>query len=407
MSAAHELVALDVDGEPVLTELVSAGAPAASARLLVVVLPGNPGAALFYATFVEAVAAAGAGAGARVVCVGHASHHALTASPRALSLAQQVAHKLAFLEAALAAAPPGRLRLALVGHSVGAWIALEAAASPRLPRGCVAAVAALFPTLVNIGASPRGRQLAPLFTAPGVFLVSSLAWLVRAALPRALLERAAAALVGGARAAATAAGLAHAHVATATLVLARHEMAEITDVRAATAAAARALGARLLCYFAPKDHWNSQGDSALVKALFPAACVEVDSDGHTHSFVLSERSVQAMAARTWTHIEAALGEQGDVVPWGSHGHERYGRASFWRMVCPPALDRIPAQGLLPVGAGCGPHQWWTSQCPAAPPLGGRRVQVDRSLLLQRYEHGNAGPLPPEPAGADGQFGLDV
>jgi len=305
----HELVALDVNGDAVLTELVSAGAPARSARVLIAVLPGNPGAALFYAPFVAALAAhaarAGAGASVRVVCCGHASHTALTASPRALSLSGQVAHKLAFLEAELAAAPAG-LRVVLVGHSVGAYMALQAAGSPRLPRGCVAAAALLTPTLLDIGRSPRGRALAPLFTGLGVFGLGALAFLVRALVPRALLLRAAAAVVG-ARAAAAAAGLVHAHVAAATLVLARHEMAEIGgDLGEAALAAARALGPRVFAFFAEGDHWNSEGDVARVSALLPRARVEVDSE-HSHSFVLNAGSVEAIAARTWAHADEALG----------------------------------------------------------------------------------------------------
>jgi dienelactone hydrolase len=315
-ATTHEVAALSVAGvaEPVLTELVSAGAPMHAARVLVCVLPGNPGAAGFYETFVARIAAAAAAAaaaspsaaarGVRVACVGHASHHALSASPRALSLAQQVAHKEAFLLTALAAAPPG-LRLVLVGHSVGAHMAVEAAASPRLPRGSVAGVAALFPTLLDIALTKRGRQLAPLFSLLGTFLVSSLAWLLRALTPRALLRRVASGFVG-ARAGATAVGLVHAHVAAAALVLARHEMAEITDVGGGARAAARALGSRLFCYFAPDDHWNRAGDAARVAELFPRAEVVLDAEGHSHSFVLRDASVNAMAAHVWRFVERTL-----------------------------------------------------------------------------------------------------
>ena len=313
-TTSHEVAALSVAGvaEPVLTELVSAGAPMHAARVLVCVLPGNPGAAGFYESFVTRIAAAAAAAaapsaaarGVRVTCVGHASHHALSASPRALSLVQQVAHKEAFLLAALAAAPPG-LRLVLVGHSVGAHMAVEAAASLQLPRGSVAGVAALFPTLLDIALTKRGRQLAPLFSLLGTFLVSSLAWLLRALTPRALLRRVASGVVG-ARAGATAVGLVHAHVAAAALVLARHEMAEIADVGGGARSAARALGSRLFCYFAPDDSWNRPGDAARVSELFPRAEVVLDTEGHSHSFVLRDASVDAMAARVWRFAERAL-----------------------------------------------------------------------------------------------------
>ena len=318
----HSLTSLMVDGEDLLTEVVSAGAPARSARALVLVFPGNPGAPAFYATFVAALAARGAARGVRVACVGHASHSALTASARGLDLRAQLAHKLAFVRLALRESPAAARRgaLVLVGHSVGAYMALEAAAElgvrpgpgpgPGATAGAIAGVAALFPTLEHIGETPRGRALAPLFTAPGLALVALLAWLLRRLAPEVLLRWFAGACVlprgAGARAAAAAADLVHEHVARNALLLARHEMREIGAMRAAARSAARALGSRLLCYFAPGDGWNREGDAERTRAMFPLGRVVLCSGGHTHSFVMRPESVEAMAAEAWAAADRAL-----------------------------------------------------------------------------------------------------
>lgn len=93
------------------------------AGLSVVVIPGNPGTAEFYAEFVEGLQEQ-LGPGANVLAVGHRGHQA--AGPEAdgrepFVLADQIAHHEAFLR--------DRLRgdVALVGHSIGAHIALQCA----------------------------------------------------------------------------------------------------------------------------------------------------------------------------------------------------------------------------------------------------------------------------------------
>jgi len=263
----------------------------------IVVLPGNPGGVGFYVDFAVAL---GRASSARVVVVGHASHSASTASDRTLSLPDQVAHKLAFLRAELAARPGARF--ALVGHSVGAYIAAELAR--ELPRSVVS-VTGLMPTLINIGSTPRGQKLAPLFTRAGVFLVCALSFVLRVLLPRCAL-RAIAARVLERRSVARAAPscveaaveLVHERVAANALVLARTEMALIREMRADTAAALRRLGRRCALYFAAEDGWNSSHDAEKLSALLPEARVSTCAEGHTHSFVVSQDSIGPMARVT-------------------------------------------------------------------------------------------------------------
>ena len=92
--------------------LCAAGPP----RLQVLVLPGNPGFARFYAPFLAALHAALGGAAA-VACCSHLGHHCRAARPcgRVYGLSQQRAHAAALLRAL----PPGGPPVALVGHSLG------------------------------------------------------------------------------------------------------------------------------------------------------------------------------------------------------------------------------------------------------------------------------------------------
>ena len=133
-------------------EVVSTSSPedvpapeARPAGLSVVVIPGNPGTAEFYAGFVEGLQEQ-LGPGANVLAVGHRGHQA--AGPEAdgrepFLLADQIAHHEAFLR--------DRLRgdVALVGHSIGAHICIQVA-KQLAARGGGAGAAAEGPTVRKV-----------------------------------------------------------------------------------------------------------------------------------------------------------------------------------------------------------------------------------------------------------------
>lgn len=105
------------------THLVSCGS-AVRGMPLVLVVPGNPGTALFYRQFVAALSARLRGT--LVVAVGHAGHFVHEhdgANASLFGLDAQVAHKRAVLALLRARAP--QCRVVLVAHSIGAWMALE------------------------------------------------------------------------------------------------------------------------------------------------------------------------------------------------------------------------------------------------------------------------------------------
>ena len=168
--------------------------------LSVLVIPGNPGLAGFYAEYAAALHGA-LGKRARVVVVGHLGH---TESPplshdtySVYSLQDQIQHKVRFLEDASAASsqsgdatpdPTGNPSTppdldpsggwVVVGHSIGAHVALRL--KQKLP-GTVRHVVGLFPYL-QFNHQSGDQKLLKLLTSlmPLVRLVSAVAsWLVR------------------------------------------------------------------------------------------------------------------------------------------------------------------------------------------------------------------------------------
>ena len=67
---------------------------------------------------------------------------------------------------------------------------------------------------------------------------------------------------------------------------------------------------RAMTLFAPfrggAEPAESGGDAARIAELFPRAEIVLDTEGHSHSFVLRDASVDAMAARVWRFAERAL-----------------------------------------------------------------------------------------------------
>lgn len=87
------------------------------------------------------------------LCVSHRGH---AASQRSTRLADQIAQQVQLLDSIRASHPSEEVKVVLIGHSVGAWIALEAL--KQRPEA-VNAVHLLFPTVAWIGKTPNAGKL--------------------------------------------------------------------------------------------------------------------------------------------------------------------------------------------------------------------------------------------------------
>jgi dienelactone hydrolase len=305
---------VDIAGVRTELQVFEGGSGATGApRTIVVIFPGNPGAVDFYSTFASTLQKLSASAAAAqslsspspevaVVTVGHASHSSRTATRTRFDLAQQVSHK-ASVVAHLLSLEPGA-RLVLVGHSVGAYMALEVART--LPPDALRAAVLLFPTVMHIGATVNGTKLLPLFR-----FGRGVAWVAAAvvALLPSFLQRRLVSAVGLPKgtdpmAVDATLSLLHPEVAYNALWMALHEMREIV---ALDEAHARRLQDKLKFYFAQEDGWVRPSDPATLRRVLPgAAFVECD-EGHKHAFVLRPESVRRVAEVTWGWVQEAMG----------------------------------------------------------------------------------------------------
>ncbi|KAG2487206.1 hypothetical protein HYH03_014180 [Edaphochlamys debaryana] len=140
-----ELLGIDAKGSPVLQ---------------VVVFPGNPGSAQYFKPFMAALYDR-LGGTADVLAVTHAGHDAETEhGGRMWSLQEQIDHKLAFLREHVLL--PGRPPVVLVGHSIGACMAVKSVAALEGLRGAPEC----FPGLVQ---AQRAGQLPRIVKIVAVF----------------------------------------------------------------------------------------------------------------------------------------------------------------------------------------------------------------------------------------------
>jgi hypothetical protein len=274
--------------------------PFPSPRLYILVFPGNPGGASFYSLFANTLfshfASKGYGNVVEVIVVGHASHSSTSASPTLIhSLEDQLRYKTEFINSILTTNDANRI--ALVGHSVGAWLSLQGAA--RLTNNMqdrIVSIVGLFPTFINIHTTRRAHQLSFLFTDVGMSLLATLAFFLRLFLPKGFIKMVVAAyILRGVKdvtdiADKSSVSLVHERVALNACSMARDEMRTIQTLSDSAVRMGRLLGNSFHSYFGKNDGWNNDKDIDEMETLFKSANIVRCQEGHSHAFVLSTSS---------------------------------------------------------------------------------------------------------------------
>ena len=281
------------------------GVPAGTARVLspdadalVLIVPGNPGVAQLYVPFIEHLAALGGGR-LSVAVASHAGHDPGHRAPNGFySLADQHAHHLAFL-----AQLPATTTVHLVGHSIGAWLALgllDALPAERRGRALL-----LFPTIERMALTPAGQRMSPMFGAlrhPSVLLSR----LIRLLPGRdRLLEQALLSAVEPAQRSVLLEGILRLSPESLhnVLQLAGEELATVVELPEGLL---KRHASRLTLYYGSADRWNLPGMARGVQERFPLAEVVRCSAGISHAFMFGGSAAMAEFVAQRLQSEDAL-----------------------------------------------------------------------------------------------------
>jgi len=250
--------------------------------------------------------------------------HLASAQPNDLQAHIEFTHSAlqAATQALTAASTPPRV--ILVGHSIGAYIALELLRLQhhRAAGGPPASAIGLFPTVADIAASPNGAVFSALMAVP--FFAAAVHAGARAAgalLPRAWLAGAVRRAAGmEARAAAvTAAWVRSGGGVRAALAMGCDEMRVVGPERWGAEVWG---GPKLFFYFAAEDRWVGR---ATREGIFEARggggdgwapVMEIDECGVPHGFCVREEHSRVVAVKVRQYVEEIVGLwKGDGGIW--------------------------------------------------------------------------------------------
>ncbi|UYV79338.1 C2orf43 [Cordylochernes scorpioides] len=134
--------------------------------LIIIFIPGNPGAIDYYEEFLKALYE-GLQRAVPIWGISHAGHAMsppgyprpkIQGNEELYSLEGQVAHKVAFIQKYV----PANREVILIGHSIGCYVVLEILR--RLPGLQVPRAVLLFPTVERMASTPQGQWVWPLLT---------------------------------------------------------------------------------------------------------------------------------------------------------------------------------------------------------------------------------------------------
>lgn len=273
----------NVLGVPTL-HLVWNALPAAKAlcnhkRTVFVMIPGNPGVIHYYEDFLFALYYRLRGK-VSVIGVEHAGHTSARKETVLFNLEDQVQHKVAVLDRLIEENP--NTRFILGGHSVGAYICLQLL--KRRPNLEIARVFQLLPTVKEIGSTPNGRRLRPVFWTGSQIFVAFLASLLKL-LPSGVRYRAVKQFTRHPPyyAAITSNKLISYQCARSALFMAANEMKSIRELDQETV---MKHGDKLVFFYGQTDGWVPLSHYEEMKQLIPQAEIFLCNREIPHAFVL-------------------------------------------------------------------------------------------------------------------------
>ncbi|KAL1921138.1 uncharacterized protein VTP21DRAFT_10854 [Calcarisporiella thermophila] len=268
-------------------------------NMVVLFIPGNPGLVDYYEPFFNVLYDAFDGH-VEIVGVSHLGHSPGPHNPpshhdRVYSLAEQIQHKVRCLDELIATRPKGT-RFVLIGHSVGAYISGEVL---REREQYVQKVIALFPTVYEIGKTPNGAKLSPLFYRFPRMMLSYGCDLLRALLPSVVFLHLVRTLTGQTSPGleVTAHKLLNGHVLRNVLYMAHNEMLEIKELDEIFY---RASSEKLIFYYSSVDSWAPEAHHhRMLELLASGGMVHLCPDNIPHAFTFRHADVLGKRVAEW------------------------------------------------------------------------------------------------------------
>ncbi|XP_061552910.1 lipid droplet-associated hydrolase isoform X1 [Phycodurus eques] len=296
-----------------ITEVLRCGPPELHTghKVLVLVIPGNPGVVGFYRTFIQTLYAM-CGCHHPVWAVSHAGHcmppasmdmvedASSTADLDTFGLNGQVEHKLGFLRKHV----PKETNLILVGHSIGCYIILEI--MRRDPSLKILKALMLFPTIERMALTPQGKAITPVLcqmrylTYLSIFLLSLLPERLKSCLVKMVLagigslDHSVVQPTVGLLSGDSAANAVYMGGQEMRKVLARDNMTIKRNLE------------KLIFYYGATDHWCPVQYYNEIKEDFPAGDFRLCENGFRHAFVLDAGKEVAKMIVEWIQTDLRI-----------------------------------------------------------------------------------------------------
>ncbi|KYO48893.1 lipid droplet-associated hydrolase isoform X2 [Alligator mississippiensis] len=273
-------------------------------RLLFLIIPGNPGLAGYYRTFIQALYC-GLNQQYPVWAVSHAGH---CKPPSGMEMTEdtdikeledifglhgQTEHKLDFLRKNV----PKDMKLVLIGHSIGCYITLEM--MKRASELKVLRAVLLFPTIERMAQSPKGKFMTPLLCKlryilyMPVYLLSFLPERAKTSIVRFALRGL---KCPDEASIATSISLFSVDCIANILYMASQEMLKVVDRDNTTI---QQNLKKLIFYYGTADGWCPQQYYEEIKMDFPDGDIRLCERGFRHAFVLDASKEMAAMITHW------------------------------------------------------------------------------------------------------------